>query len=287
MNVQGGDCSIVIKTVHRENDIPYAEETLREAFSFLQEEASIEGDGVCRAIRKRDGVTGCIVTPLTIGAAPLLLYLAMGAAGLSVFVSETWNLYRTCLDLLPMEDSDYFDLVQDRNGERRLYEACRVRGFELRFNRDEAVKLKLDISGERPPIVYCYADTFQKKNEERFNGDNITYTINGKIYSHIYGTTIVTKKENGTKTELWIKRLLEKGSDIPEIIDKMTVEAKLLIDNYEYRHYGTFRITLKRLVLVSDETNINSADSVIGPLRYYVADTVCAHVFTAGGESIT
>ena len=86
MKVQGGDCSIVIKTVHRETDIPYSKETIREAFSLLQEEASIEGDGTCRAIRKRNGVTGCIVTPLSIETAPLLLYLAMGAAGNPVFV---------------------------------------------------------------------------------------------------------------------------------------------------------------------------------------------------------
>ena len=67
-------------------DIPYSEKTLREAVSLLQEEASIEGDGVNRAIRKRGGVTGCVVAPLTIGTAPLLLCLAMGSAGLPVFV---------------------------------------------------------------------------------------------------------------------------------------------------------------------------------------------------------
>src|SRR5215469_1388350 len=113
MNVQGCDCSIVVKTAHRETDIPYSDETLREAVSFLQEEASIEGDGVCRGMRKCRGVTGCIVTSLTIGTAPLLLYLAMGSAGNPVFVSETRDLYRYRLDLLPMEDSDLFDLMQD------------------------------------------------------------------------------------------------------------------------------------------------------------------------------
>jgi hypothetical protein len=81
MLVNGCDCSIVIKTSHIEKDIPYSDETLREAVSILQEEASIEGDGVCRDIRKKSGVTGRVVTPLTIGTAPLLLYLAMGACG--------------------------------------------------------------------------------------------------------------------------------------------------------------------------------------------------------------
>ena len=78
MKVHGCDCSIVIKTAHHEMDLPYSEETIREAFSLLQEEASIEGDGTCKAIRKSGGVTGCVVTPLTIGTAPLLLYVAVG-----------------------------------------------------------------------------------------------------------------------------------------------------------------------------------------------------------------
>jgi hypothetical protein len=164
MTVQGRDCLIVIKTQYRGVvqfgsaelpcgnalhfcGIPYAQETIREAVSLLAEEAPIEGDGSCRAIRKSGGVTGCVVTPLTIGTAPLLLYLAMGSAGLPLYISETRNVYRCQLDLLPSEDSCRFDLVQARSNERRMFEGCTVTGFELRINRGEAVKLKLDISG--------------------------------------------------------------------------------------------------------------------------------------------
>jgi hypothetical protein len=122
MPVNGCDCSIVIKTAYREFGLPYSVETIREAYSLLQEEAAIEGAGVCGAIRKKGGVTGCVVTPLSIGTAPLLLYLAMGSAGLPLFVSETRNVYRYQLNLVPMEGGAVFDLVQDRNGERRLFE---------------------------------------------------------------------------------------------------------------------------------------------------------------------
>jgi hypothetical protein len=80
-----------------------------------------------------------------------LLYLAFGSAGLPVFVSETRNVYRYQLDLAPMEGGAVFDLAQDRGNERRLFEGCRVKGFELRFCQGEAVKLKLDICGERLP----------------------------------------------------------------------------------------------------------------------------------------
>jgi hypothetical protein len=131
MPVNGCDCSIVVKTTHIEKDIPYSDETLREAVSFLQEQASIEGDGVCRGLRKSCGVTGCVVTPLTIGTAPLLLYLAMGACGNPLFVSETRNLYKYSLDLLPTEDTEHFDLIQDR---AMSNEQLRLRKISLQHN---------------------------------------------------------------------------------------------------------------------------------------------------------
>ena len=286
MKVQGCDCSIVIKTAYREMDVPYSEETLREAVSLLQEEASIEGDGICRAIRKRGGVTECVVTPLTIETAPLLLYIAMGSAGLPVFVSETRGLYQCKLNLLPLEDTDYFDLVQDRGGERILYESCRVKSFELRIIREEAIKLKLDICGEYPEVIYPYTDTFVKETGERFSGDGVKYLINGKEYTNVYGLTLSTKKEGGTKTEIWIKRVLEQDFELPEIIDELTITAQLLRDKYENRHYGTFRITIKRLVLTADETDVNSSGAVIAPLSYYVAGNVSTDVFSSSEGNI-
>jgi hypothetical protein len=286
MLVNGCDCSIVIKTAYREIGLPYSGETLREAVSLLQEEASIEGDGVCRAIRKNNGVTGCVVTPLTIGTAPLLLYLAMGSAGLPLFVSETRNVYQYRLNLLPMESDGGFDLVQERGGERKLFEACRVKGFELRFLRGEAVHLKLDICGEQPPAVYPYSEIPVTESGERFSGDCVTYRINGTEYKNIYGLTLSAKKEGGTKTELWIKRALQQGPDLPGIIEEMTITAQLLREKYEYRYFGMFRITLTRLVLTADETDIDCADGVIGPLRYYCAGVVSSEVYTNSGEEL-
>jgi hypothetical protein len=184
-------------------DIPYSDETLREAVSILQEEVSIEGDGVCRGIRKISGITGCLVSPLTIATTPLLLYLAMGAAVSPLFVSETRNLHRYELNLLPTEDTEHFDIIQDRSGnneqltgnkERKLYENCHVQGFEFRVLRGEATKLKLDITSECPPVTYPYADTFEREIGERFNSDCVSYKINGQEYTNIYGITLASKK---------------------------------------------------------------------------------------------
>jgi hypothetical protein len=210
----------------------------------------------------------------------------MGSAGLPLYVSETRNIYVYRLNLLPVESGSRFDLVQERGGSRILYEGCAVTGFELRFNRGEAVHLKLDVKGERPPAVYPYTDPLKTETGERFSGDYVTYRINGNEYRNIYGLTLSTKKEGGTRTELRIKRALEHGGDIPGIIDELTIMAQLLRDKYEYRYYGMFRITLTRLVLLSDETAVDSADAVVGPLRYYVAGTVNAEVFTADGGNL-
>jgi len=287
MLVQGSECSIFVKTAHREIDIPYSDETLREAVTLLQEEASIEGDGVCRGLRKISGIKGCIVTPLTIGTAPLLMYLAMGTAGSPVFISETKNMFKYKMKNVPLEDTDHFVLVQDRKNERLFYEYCHVFEFELRIMRDEAIKLRFDIVGEWATRAYPFAnDTFEKEAGERFNGDNVTYRINGQEYKNIYGLTLVSKKRGGTKTELWIKRALQKGTEIPFDIEEVIITAKLLRDRYEYRYYGTFNITIKKLVLISDETEVNATGAVISPLRFYVTGGVQAEVFTSGEENI-
>jgi hypothetical protein len=286
MTVQGRDCLIVIKTQYREVGIPYAEETIREAVSLLTEEAPIEGDGLCRAIRKSGGITGCVVTPLTIGTAPFLLYLAMGSVGLPLYVSETRNLYRYTLNLLPMEDSTRFDSVQDRGGSRKLYEGCTVTGFELRINRGEAVKLRLDISGERPAAVYPYQDIAPTETGERFMGDRVSYRINDTEYRNIYGLTVSVKKDGGTKTVIRIKRVLEPGADLPDLIDELIITARLYRDKYEYRYFGTFRLTFTRLMLMADGTAVDTGGAVIGSLRYYCAGAVNAEVFTTTGENL-
>ena len=286
MPINGCDCSIVIKTRNMEFDVPYSDETLREAVSVLEENASIEGEGICRAIRKKSGVKGCVVTSLTIGSAPLLLYLAMGAVGRPLLVSETKNLFKYDLNLVPVEDTDSFDLIQDRGNGRFILACCRVIGFELRFLRDEAVKLKLDIASEYP-LAQCHElEMSGAVSGERFNSNNVTYKINGREYKNIYGLTIISKKIGGTKTEIWIKRTLENENEIPFDIEELVITASLLRDKYEYRYFGTFRITIKRLVLISDETEVNATGAVISPLRFYVTGGVQAEVFTSGEELI-
>jgi hypothetical protein len=166
--------------------------------------------------------------------------------------------------------------------------------------RGEALRLKLEITGERSPVVYPYTAQYQtsemsdtaRGSGERFGGDSVSYHINGREYKNIYGVTLISKKAGGTKTELWVKRAVmrsitsENGNDLPELIKEITLTAQLLRDTYEHRKFGTFRITVKKPVLTSDETEINAPDTVIGPLRYYVAGTVSTEVFSSRERAI-
>ncbi|GHV25502.1 hypothetical protein AGMMS4952_03410 [Spirochaetia bacterium] len=281
MTVQGRDCTITLKTQYREIGLPYAEETIREAVSLLRENPAIEGYGNCGAIRQSAGVMGCVVTPLSIETAPLLFVLALGRSGVPVFVSETRGLYRHTVNLSAMENGLRFDLIQERGAVRTLYEGCRVKDFELRIMRGEAVKLKLNITGDTPPVTYAYPDRLTVHGGERFKENGVKYRINGMDYSNIYGLTIATRKEGGTQTEVWIHRVLEDTAILPPLIETLEVTAQLYRDEYEYRSYGAFRLRLSRLVLMADETDINSGDAVIGPLRFYCAGLFSADVFTA------
>jgi hypothetical protein len=284
MNVQGRDCSLIVMTTQTEISIPYTEETIRENVALLEEYPSIEGKGNIKAIRTSCGAVGCVVSPLTILTAPLLFHLALGDVRYSHHVSETINVYRHYLDLLPMSDSRPFGLLQDRGSDNKYYPGCRVSGFELRIIRDEAIKLKLDIYSEKAPVSLPFPThvDFGKAEwaGERFKGENVTYRINDREYKNIYGVTLAVNKVNGTKTELWIRRVLEKDVDLPETIDEISVTALLLRDCYEDGHIGKLRITLRRLMLVHDETSVECADSVIGPLRYFAAGDLNMAVYS-------
>jgi hypothetical protein len=295
MLLHGRDCRLTIQAAGQELDIPYSEETIREAVYVLAEEASIEGDGHRKAIRKSAGVTGCIITSLTIGTAPLLWALALGEAEPPLFVSETRNLYKHTLRLVPQDDSPAFTLIRERGAERILFEHCRVSGFELRINRETAgalpgtVFLRLDISGDVPPEPYLLETDSGLNHAERFKEPGVRYALNGVEIKTIYGLTVTAEKRGGNKTEVWIKRLNlsqppSVAAEFPTTIESLTVTARLFREYYEWRTPGTFRLTLTRLLLMTDETSVNTSGPVIGPLRYYCAGDMTAETFTSNEE---
>jgi hypothetical protein len=278
MIVQGRDCVIRIRLLDKTITVPFSEETVRE------EAALVIGETDREVTRQVTGMTGCIVTPLTLETAPLLLGLALGELGVPVFVSETRNLYRHELCLLPMEDGPEFEIFQER-GIGRRYPGCRVTGFEFRIRRDgedreSAIKLKLDIGGSGLPESYAVTETAEFILGERFKEDGVTYAINGKTYTGIYGVTITAKKAEPGKAEIWIHRILGKDDELPAVIENFAITARLFRERYQCGSFGMFRLSLSRLVLIADETTVDCAGPVIGPLRFYVAGDVRGEVFT-------
>jgi hypothetical protein len=280
MIVQGRDCGLVVRVGDGETALPYCEETIREKVCLLTEEAAIEGDGLRRALRVSAGVTGCVVTPLTMGTAPVLLALAFGEAGEADFVSETQGLYRRGLKAVSAEDSLRFDLVQDRGAGGKLYEGCKVTGFELRIMRGEALKLRLDIEGKSG---IEQTESYEGRGEngaERFKEDGVRYFINGARNWDIYGLTVAVDKSEGVKTEITIHRILRDGYEFPPVIENLSIIAELFRDKYEERERGRFFLHFSKLLLEADQTAVDSSGAVAGVMRYW-CEGMGADVFTA------
>jgi hypothetical protein len=307
--VHGSDCSIILRTSQHEIDVPYSEESIREDILVLQEEAALDGDGISKGLKKSNGVTGCVVTPLTLHTVPTLLSVAFGLANNPVFVSGTRNMYKTILKLVPCEDSITFDLIQDRNtkiddqDEKRktgkLFEHCRVKYFELRIWRDKNIKLKMDMQSDVSSRNYFYDEIIsqgdERLREEKIHGENVSYEFtdssSGQMTTEstdtVYAVTIQTMKEHGfLMTGISIKRVLEKGREIPPEIEELVITAPLLLDSYEDHRFGTFCIKLKNLVLVSDQIIIETHTAVLGVFEYRVMGSVTAEVFQTGSESL-
>jgi hypothetical protein len=273
--INGSDCGILIRTKYQAADLPYSEESVRDAISILK-----DWDGAF-AERRVNGVTGCVVTPLTIGTAPLLLGLVMGTAGKPVIVSDTKTLFRHTAELTNLRSAKKFDLIQDRGDKRVLFERCKVKRFELRVFRDEAIKLKIDLtSANGGQEIGTEPHKRREQNEERFNGNGVNYFVNGVAYRNIYGVTIRTWKDGGLCTEVRLHRILDNSHSFPDIVESLDIEAKLFCNTYEGGGFGMFKLSLANLVLMADETTVNSVGPVIGPLRYYVGGLVHCDVFT-------
>jgi hypothetical protein len=186
--------------------------------------------------------------------------------------------------------------------ERRLFEGCRVEGFELRINRGEesersgedavrAVMLRMDVAGDYPAVAFPADGSLAVTGGERFTEQGVRYEIDGGENRDIYGFSVAVKKAGGTRAEVRIHRVLWAEKVFPAIIEGLTVTAQLYRERYGMgqqveRYFGLFRIRLSRLVLMADETLIDSTGPVIGPLRYYCAGGISADVFTDGAGGL-
>ncbi|MDR0908724.1 MAG: hypothetical protein LBM77_03060 [Spirochaetaceae bacterium] len=309
--MNGENCTITIKTKYISASVPYSEESIREAVSIIRD--TDEATEKTSFTRQVDGVAGCVIAPLTVGNAPLLLALAFGREQKASVVSEgvarnapTSVMYRHHLIMKSLKKSPTFDLIQDRGCEKRLYEGCSVWDFEMQSlylrrkifgvvnvhhsgNDDDIqhITLKLEMRGGNNPVVFGSDEVVSTgradpaptdnnvDNDPLYNDGGIRYEINGVEVSGIYGFSIKTRRDGKPKVFVRLHRILGK-SELPDIIDKLTITAQVFKGGVS----GIFKINLERLLLVADETIVNTADKVIGPLRYFVAGNISADVYS-------
>jgi hypothetical protein len=158
----------------------------------------------------------------------------------------------------------------------------------LRIHRGEAVKAHLDVDSGSESKEQRAESKGKTGNAlrvgsgdiatERFKEDGVSYFADGKFWRNIYAAVLGVNKVGGCKTVLTLSRVLG-NEDLPEYIDLIDISVRLFRDKYEERQYGTFHVTLFDLRLITDGTEVNTADAVIGALRYAVSGSVNASVY--------
>jgi hypothetical protein len=282
--VNGRDYTVWLGTGNAETAIPFLSATLREKIFFSEEYPPIEGEGRRGGITERAGTEGGFTTALTLESAPALLGAAFGLDKHTLYVSGTRDLYNHSFTLCASDEAMRFFLHEQRGTEEKVYGGCCCKAFELRIERDEAVKLHIDIDGDTAAETYT-ADPVQKKfaDTERFKERGVEYFIDGKNYNSVYRFVMSCDKKNGCRTEVLIYRYLNIDYAPPEYIEALIIRANLFRDKYEENQHGKFSITMTGLRLLSDDTEVCAADAVIGGLRYSVGGVAFANVFMERG----
>jgi hypothetical protein len=301
-NVQGKEIRLGVKVGKDVIEIPCTELNVRAQARLARAMAAIEGTGRRWGMITGVRTTGGFTTALTLETVPTLFVLMFGQitkctenwGKICDLVDGTQNLYRYEADLFPETESYAFNLVKMVQYEGLGFPLCTCKGFELRFERDNAVYARFEVNGDKGhvPVV---EDGFKilrmykaSKYQERFMSNNVTYQIdNGSLdTSAIYGATLrANKSDDKAVCEIALRRVL-KEIDLPTAIASLTITARLLNDCYEPGRHGKFSISLSNLVLAGDETNVDCADAVLGERRYVVMGEVKATVYAEGTDAI-
>jgi hypothetical protein len=186
-----------------------------------------------------------------------------------------------------LKKSPGFDLIQERGNGRKVYEGWSVWDFELRCIRSRyaegyaPIRLKLELRGGKVTEGVSLP-AFSDKEKSPGDAPDILYSVNGLRYEidgtetgGIYGFSIKTRRDGTPKVFVRLHRILGQN-ELPPVIEKLIITARVRKGG----EFGLFKIHLEKLLLAADETTVNSADKVIGPLRYYAAGSITADVFS-------
>jgi hypothetical protein len=281
--LNGRDYTVRLGTENAEAALPFLSATLREKIFFSEEYAPVEGEGRLGGITESAGTEGGFTAALTLESAPVILGAMFGKIKHVWYVSGTRDLYDHSFTLCASDEAVKFFLREQRGETEKVYPDCICAGFELRIERDEAVKVRVDIDGESAAETFHAVPAVKKiSGIERFNERGVEYFINGKKYNSIYRFVLSCDKSNGCRTQVLISRYLNINNELPSFIENLTLRSNLFRDKYEEGQHGKFAVTLTDLRLLSDETEVCAADAVIGGLRYAVGGVARVDAFTRG-----
>lgn len=285
MTAAGRDCALVIIAGNTRLSVPYSEETLRTRYRLLEDEPTLESDGVAGTWSDADGALGCFVTRLTLSIVPILLACAFGKEAEPQLVSETRSLWRHDLALDYRAAGISFDAVSDRVFRIRRIRELSPLGWELRVHCGDAIDFKLDAQGEHPVEEGEASLLVPLQDEEFFRESGTLLSVNGTVATSAYGAYVTVARGASCRTEIRIQRKASSEDDhlFGARIETLELDARLYRDEYEERHKGRFVIRATDLLLFSEDAKPDSASAIVGPLRYIVAGELTAEVYTRDG----
>jgi hypothetical protein len=154
-----------------------------------------------------------------------------------------------------------FEVLQYRTADGRRWSDCKVTGFELRIYKGDWVKLRVDVASEAAWVEESinHGGHGGHGGERVFNERDVGYRVNGSVVAGIYGAKVNVSKGYGLRCEAFIHRVLKSDGDLPDSISCFEMV------------FGGFVLRLEGLLKMSDETVVDCADGVIGPIRYLCA----------------
>ena len=158
MKIQGRNCTL---TVARDGDyypLPYSEETVREASKGYVLPGVIGRRNREKTVITHKEIEGCFTTRLDVNVVQ-------------------------CLFLLFFYYENTFDLYADRVFEKIIYKNAKCRGFELRGENGEALKLRVDVKSSKDSYVTEWPVNIPNLTWKVIAGSSpaMTYTFDGHL----------------------------------------------------------------------------------------------------------
>lgn len=233
MKIQGRDCTLTVSKDGTFYPLPYSEETVRTASKGYSLPCVIGGRKREKRIETKKDITGCFVTRV-----------------------DAHNV--SALFLLLFNFDEPFDIYTDRIFEKKVYKNVLVKGFELRAENEEAIKMRLDLKDSEESYTDSWPvnlpDLSWNRNRTfHFDGHNVIADL--KVLPLIYKFEITGDYTNDSKYTLTLYfPMSTEFFPTHKKIDKLTI----VLDQKD-----GVSLELYDLKPLDDLCDINCADTVL------------------------